>query len=130
MCSPCLCTLSASGSIHPSIPTFGRFLLEILLNFLPLEVGRVDPPGRVDSPGRVGSPSPPGRVDVPRSVGSSSPPGRVDPPRRVDPPGRVDSPSSPGRVGAIKCCCEGCIIFEVVLFGRYDATKFCSESGG
>ena len=34
MCSPCLCTLSASASIHPPIPTFGRFLLEILLNFL------------------------------------------------------------------------------------------------
>ena len=34
MCSPCLCTLSASASIHPPIPTFGRFLLEIFLNFL------------------------------------------------------------------------------------------------
>ena len=29
MCSPCLFTLSASASIHPPIPTFGRFLLEI-----------------------------------------------------------------------------------------------------
>ena len=32
MCSPCLCTLStsaSSASIHPLIPTFGRFLLEI-----------------------------------------------------------------------------------------------------
>ena len=26
MCSLCLCTLSASASIHPLIPTFGRFL--------------------------------------------------------------------------------------------------------
>ena len=34
MCSPCLRTLSASASIHPPIPTFGRFLLEIFLNFL------------------------------------------------------------------------------------------------
>ena len=34
MCSPRLCTLSASASIHPPIPTFGRFLLEIFLNFL------------------------------------------------------------------------------------------------
>ena len=28
-CSPCLCTLSASASIPPPIPTFGRFILEI-----------------------------------------------------------------------------------------------------
>ena len=34
MCSPCFYTLSASASIHPPIPTFGRFLLEIFLNFL------------------------------------------------------------------------------------------------
>ena len=33
-CSPCLCTLSASASIQPPIPTFGRFRLEIFLNFL------------------------------------------------------------------------------------------------
>ena len=31
MCSPSLCTLSASTSIHPPTPTFGRFLLEIYL---------------------------------------------------------------------------------------------------
>ena len=36
MCSPCLCILSASASIYPPIPTFGRFLLEIVLNFLSL----------------------------------------------------------------------------------------------
>ena len=34
MCSPCLCTLSAIASIQPHIPTFGRFLLEIVLKFL------------------------------------------------------------------------------------------------
>ena len=34
MCSPCLCTLSASASIHPPIPTFDRFLLEISFKFL------------------------------------------------------------------------------------------------
>ena len=34
MCSSCLCTLSASTSTHPPIPTFGRFLLEIFLKFL------------------------------------------------------------------------------------------------
>ena len=34
MCSPCFCTLSASASIHPPIPTFGRFLLEIFFKFL------------------------------------------------------------------------------------------------
>ena len=28
MCSPCLCTLSASASIYSAIPTFGRFLLK------------------------------------------------------------------------------------------------------
>ena len=33
MCSPCLCTLSASAPIHPAVPTFSRFLLEIFLNF-------------------------------------------------------------------------------------------------
>ena len=33
MWSPCLCALSASTSIHPPIPTFGRYLLEIFLNF-------------------------------------------------------------------------------------------------
>ena len=31
----CLCTLSTStASIHPPIPTFDRFILEIFLNFL------------------------------------------------------------------------------------------------
>ena len=34
MCSPCLCTLSASASIHPPIPTFRRFLQENLFKFL------------------------------------------------------------------------------------------------
>ena len=34
MCSSCLCTLSASASIRPPIPTFGIFFLEIFLNFL------------------------------------------------------------------------------------------------
>ena len=34
MCSPCLCPLCTSASIHPPIPTFGKFLLEIFLNFL------------------------------------------------------------------------------------------------
>ena len=29
MCSPCLCTLSASASIHLPVPTFGRSLLEL-----------------------------------------------------------------------------------------------------
>ena len=47
----------------------------------------------------------------------------VCPPGRSDPPGRVDSS---GRVDPIKCCCEGCILFEVVSFWRADATKFCS----
>ena len=43
---------------------------------------------------------------------------------RVDPPGRV---GPTGRVGSIKCCCEGCILFEVVPFGR---AEFCSRLGG
>ena len=39
MCSPCLCTLSASAFIRPPIPTSGRFLLEIFLNFACLLCG-------------------------------------------------------------------------------------------
>ena len=36
MCFPCLCPLSASASIYPPMPTFGRFLLEI---FLAIQMG-------------------------------------------------------------------------------------------